>query len=359
MSLYPRVTEKRKTMDGMPVLQKELGGAMTSMPSSPKGQLDQDKRMRREIANCNERRRMQSINSGFQSLKTLLPHHDSEKLSKAAILQQTSEYISSLEQEKKRLQLQNAKLKLMLQEMRQLDSDGSSEGSPPPKRKKRDTESSDEGISLSGGDSDEVDEMRREMVELRRQLEHERHLRVRLEEQTRQLETQLYPERHLRQIASHVEAQMRYHEEKQRYYDQHQHLQDRCRPDHLLTAKTPLPSHRSMPPSILSSSMSRRNLDTIVEAIRHLEGDQVLYGRESPANAAAQRIPHSEESEKESSCSDLDDSQSESSTHELPVSHMANHLKITSTLSLPPVKRYMASPVQLLHRPAVIVQNSS
>jgi len=77
------------------------------------------------------------------------------------------------------------------------------------------TESSDEGISLSGGDSDEVDEMRREMVELRRQLEHERHLRVRLEEQTRQLETQLYPERHLRQIASHVEAQMRYHEEKQ------------------------------------------------------------------------------------------------------------------------------------------------
>ena len=145
----------------------------------------------------------------------------------------------------------------------------------------------------------------------------------------------------------------------QRYYDQHQHLQDRCRPDHLLTAKTPLPSHRSMPPSILSSSMSRRNLDTIVEAIRHLEGDQVLYGRESPANAAAQRIPHSEESEKESSCSDLDDSQSESSTHELPVSHMANHLKITSTLSLPPVKRYMASPVQLLHRPAVIVQNSS
>lgn len=29
MSLYPRVTEKRKTMDGMPVLQKELDGEMT------------------------------------------------------------------------------------------------------------------------------------------------------------------------------------------------------------------------------------------------------------------------------------------------------------------------------------------
>ena len=77
------------------------------------------------------------------------------------------------------------------------------------------TESSDEGISLSSGDTDDMDEMRREMVELRRQLDQERHLRVRLEEQTSQLETQLYPERHLRQIASHVEAQMRYHKEKQ------------------------------------------------------------------------------------------------------------------------------------------------
>ncbi len=42
----------------------------------------EDKRMRREIANSNERRRMQSINAGFQSLKVLLPHHDGEKLSK-------------------------------------------------------------------------------------------------------------------------------------------------------------------------------------------------------------------------------------------------------------------------------------
>ena len=57
----------------------------------------------------------------------------------AAILQQTSEYISCLEHEKTRLQSQNTKMKVMLQEMRQLDSDGSSEGSPPPKRKKRDT----------------------------------------------------------------------------------------------------------------------------------------------------------------------------------------------------------------------------
>lgn len=41
-----------------------------------------DRRLRRQIANCNERRRMQSINAGFQSLKLLLPRRDGEKLSK-------------------------------------------------------------------------------------------------------------------------------------------------------------------------------------------------------------------------------------------------------------------------------------
>ena len=44
--------------------------------------LTQEKKIRREIANSNERRRMQSINAGFQSLRTLLPHHEGEKLSK-------------------------------------------------------------------------------------------------------------------------------------------------------------------------------------------------------------------------------------------------------------------------------------
>lgn len=75
------------------------------------GDADQERRMRREIANSNERRRMQSINAGFQSLRTLLPHHEGEKLSKAAILQQTAEYIYQLEQEKTRLLSQNSQLK--------------------------------------------------------------------------------------------------------------------------------------------------------------------------------------------------------------------------------------------------------
>lgn len=46
--------------------------------------MEQEKRMRREIANSNERRRMQSINAGFQSLRQLLPHHEGEKLSKVS-----------------------------------------------------------------------------------------------------------------------------------------------------------------------------------------------------------------------------------------------------------------------------------
>jgi hypothetical protein len=47
-----------------------------------KAGLESEKRMRREIANSNERRRMQSINAGFQHLRTLLPHTEGEKLSK-------------------------------------------------------------------------------------------------------------------------------------------------------------------------------------------------------------------------------------------------------------------------------------
>ncbi|KAH7731725.1 Protein HLH-11 c [Aphelenchoides avenae] len=61
-----------------------------------------DRRLRRQIANCNERRRMQSINAGFQALRHLLPRKDGEKLSKAAILQQTADFVHNLLAEKER-----------------------------------------------------------------------------------------------------------------------------------------------------------------------------------------------------------------------------------------------------------------
>uniref|UniRef100_A0A0X3Q3I6 Transcription factor AP-4 n=1 Tax=Schistocephalus solidus TaxID=70667 RepID=A0A0X3Q3I6_SCHSO len=60
-------------------------------------QVENEKRVRREIANCNERRRMQSINAGFENLRVLLPPvQEGEKLSKATILQLTAKFINSL-----------------------------------------------------------------------------------------------------------------------------------------------------------------------------------------------------------------------------------------------------------------------
>lgn len=61
-----------------------LPGSLANIPLTPETQRDQERRIRREIANSNERRRMQSINAGFQSLKTLIPHTDGEKLSKVS-----------------------------------------------------------------------------------------------------------------------------------------------------------------------------------------------------------------------------------------------------------------------------------
>ncbi|GMT20900.1 hypothetical protein PFISCL1PPCAC_12197 [Pristionchus fissidentatus] len=79
------------------------GGSASVSPSNPNGgNVDIDRRIRRQIANCNERRRMQSINAGFQSLRALLPRKEGEKLSKAAILQQTAELIQQLRAERAR-----------------------------------------------------------------------------------------------------------------------------------------------------------------------------------------------------------------------------------------------------------------
>ncbi|XP_032869093.1 transcription factor AP-4-like isoform X2 [Amblyraja radiata] len=108
----------QKTLQEFRRAEKEVIGGLCSLsniPLTPESQRDHDRRIRREIANSNERRRMQSINAGFQSLKVLLPHTDGEKLSKAAILQQTAEYIFALEEDKTRLMQQNAHLKRLVQ----------------------------------------------------------------------------------------------------------------------------------------------------------------------------------------------------------------------------------------------------
>ena len=52
-------------------------------PPKPKSlQLPTDKHFKRQIANYYERRRLESINTGFEALMTQMPHIQGEKLSK-------------------------------------------------------------------------------------------------------------------------------------------------------------------------------------------------------------------------------------------------------------------------------------
>ncbi|XP_020667645.2 transcription factor AP-4 isoform X4 [Pogona vitticeps] len=218
---------------------------------------------------------MQSINAGFQSLKTLIPHTDGEKLSKAAILQQTAEYIFSLEQEKTRLLQQNAQLKRFIQEF---------SGSSP---KRRRAEDKDEGIgSPDIWEDEKAEDLRREMIELRQQLDKERSVRMMLEEQVRSLEAHMYPEK-LKVIAQQVQLQQQQEQVRLLHREKQSHAQ--LLPMHGPPAPThhptvivpaPPPSHHvtvvTMGPSsvINTISTSRQNLDTIVQAIQHIEGTQ-------------------------------------------------------------------------------------
>lgn len=122
--------------------------------------------------------------------------------------------------------VKNCQLKRLVNNQLGQDSDGSiaidCDTSPLPKRIKVEkaangadsSDSSDEGALSSATptvtDASEkeptIDDLRREMVELRVQLDRERKLRLTLEEQTRSLESQLYPER-IREIAQNVQLQ--------------------------------------------------------------------------------------------------------------------------------------------------------
>ncbi|XP_077130726.1 transcription factor AP-4 isoform X2 [Ranitomeya variabilis] len=235
MEYFMMPAQKVPSLQHFRKTEKEVIGGLCSLaniPLTPETQRDQERRIRREIANSNERRRMQSINAGFQSLKTLIPHTDGEKLSKAAILQQTADYIFSLEQEKTRLLQQNTQLKRFIQEFN---------GSSP---KRRRAEDKDEGIgSPDIWEEEKADDLRREMIELRQQLDKERSVRMMLEEQV---------------LGPHMPVAPTHH------------------PTVIVPA--PPPSHHVNVvtvghSSVISSvSTSRQNLDTIVQAIQHIEG---------------------------------------------------------------------------------------
>ncbi|XP_014362482.2 transcription factor AP-4 isoform X1 [Papilio machaon] len=256
--------------------------------------MEAEKRIRREIANSNERRRMQSINAGFQALRTLLPRHEGEKLSKAAILQQTAEYIYSLEQEKTRLLSQNCQLKRLLNQH---------EGGEIPLKKRKSEiishvssiipDSTDDTISKSrspepvayisvstGPQKKDI-----ESTELKTQLEQERRLRRLLEERLHSLETQIYPETG-RDLTHPV------------HYEQTDVSLCKLEGDEIEAPVVEAPVAPLLEAAIKAeprvevevlpdathdassrlylASTSRQNLETIVEAIRHLEGDHLF-----------------------------------------------------------------------------------
>ncbi|XP_049600692.1 transcription factor AP-4 isoform X2 [Syngnathus scovelli] len=279
MEYFMVPAQKVPSMQHFRKTEKEVIGGLCSLaniPLSPETARDQERRIRREIANSNERRRMQSINAGFQSLKTLIPHSDSEKLSKvsAAILQQTAEYIFTLEQEKTRLLQQNSQLKRIIQEL---------SGSSP---KRRRVEEKDEGIgSPDILEEEKTEDLRREMIELRQQLERERSVRMMLEEQLRSLDAELYPEK-LKALSQHSLVCVQQHKQLEKDLTPAHSPQAAGPPastDHatvIVPAPIPPQSHHVTvvtvgPTSVINTvSTSRQNLDTIVQAIQHIESTQ-------------------------------------------------------------------------------------
>ncbi|CAK1540436.1 unnamed protein product [Leptosia nina] len=254
--------------------------------------MEAEKRIRREIANSNERRRMQSINAGFQALRTLLPRHEGEKLSKAAILQQTAEYIYSLEQEKTRLLSQNCQLKRLLNQH---------EGGEIPLKKRKSEmithvpsiipDSTEDTVTTRSSESVAVitvssllQKKEPDNGELLVQLERERQLRRLLEERLSALEIQVYPES--REVAHTVVHYEETEATECKVEEKEVETQVVEAPAPLLEAAIkaeprvevevlPDAAH-DQPSRLYLASTSRQNLETIVEAIRHLEGDHLF-----------------------------------------------------------------------------------
>ncbi|EEC17703.1 adaptor protein complex-4 (AP-4), putative, partial [Ixodes scapularis] len=215
----------------------------------------------------------------------------------AAILQHTAEYIYQLEQEKTRLLSQNSQLKRLVSSQMSQDSDGSSRETTVSARQcgfRNLGETTvvgslnDEGIagmSLQEAECKE-DASAREAMELRMQFDRERQLRLILEEQVRSFEAQLYPDRS-RDPASHHKVKAEVSRPLNTTTPSRPSKSDLSTHSTLVSATPPAPpppvtvpaskeEGRSACASPYHASTSRQNLETIVEAIRHLEGDHLF-----------------------------------------------------------------------------------
>ncbi|XP_068719481.1 transcription factor AP-4-like isoform X2 [Montipora capricornis] len=257
MSLFVRSTGKAKSYE----MDELFGDDSGSFKVEVVDNRERERKIRREIANSNERRRMQSINSGFQALRLLIPHSEGEKLSKAAILQQTAEYIFALEQDKTRLLQQNTTLKRILSQCDREGTTATDLKRSPSKKAKIEFEpraQNEEIITRKENNNDVhsddyVEEIQKELIEMRCQLERERRLRITVEDKKRQLELDLAEVK----SKSNVKSQ-----------------------------KAP--------------STSRQNLDTIVQAIKHLEGDKTELV-ETPSKCKEEAISNAQSSSESAS----------------------------------------------------------
>ncbi|CAF1461043.1 unnamed protein product [Rotaria sp. Silwood1] len=275
----------------------------TDSNMSPNSQLEHEKRVRREIANSNERRRMQSINTGFQSLKILIPHSCGEKLSKACILQRAADHIKSLENEKLKLQSQNEQFRILIKSF-QIDSTSVLQA-----QRRLSTNDPDETVLLLNneikpiGNSDDTND---EQLRLYHDIK-SRHALVQSWHdgtqyvQTQKDEQQQQPQQHYYPISSSYRTNtkqsstsdttfmiVKQNQPSQRCYktnslDQHNDngivIVERCQ----LRAQSVDTNNNnnnnnnhSSSSNLTDHTVSRRNLQTIVEAIRHLEGDDAL-----------------------------------------------------------------------------------
>lgn len=244
------------------------------------------RRHRRLIANSNERRRMQGINNGFEALRGFLACSDDQKLSKAAILQKTVAYIQQVLTEKSELIMRNAQLEKMVSGGKPPDENPvfsrevfvvstndhavpiikQEPGSGSKRKRKASTAQiesivDDEGVASlysehSGSGEDlqsEVTELREETKRLRLSLENERLHRRNLETQIRNLQLQ---NQSLTESARFA----------------HEHF-----PGKLSNVCPTTPAgvivHDETP---RCRTVSRNNLESIVEAIRRLEGDHLF-----------------------------------------------------------------------------------
>lgn len=171
-------------------------------------------------------------------------------LDQAAILQQTSEYIYALKQDRNKLLGQNAMLKRLLS-----SNDGNKDVVLPHSCKRSRTEIEDKLQKLESFLAEDqalfVREIKSDMIEIVNQLDRERRLRMILEEQNRALERQLYPDCQVYNF-------------------------DNCPP---ATGYTQIASHfGNGTPNVASCNdlYNNNNLDAMVEAIRRIEGDKTF-----------------------------------------------------------------------------------